>query len=286
MSNEKSGTLYVVATPIGNLQDITLRALETLKSVDIVLAEDTRHAGQLLKHFMIQKPLVSLHAFNEDERIQPIIEQIKAGQSMALVSDAGTPLISDPGFLLVKMLREAGLSVVPIPGPSALIAALSVAGLPTDKFIFEGFLPAKNEARRQRLQALVKETRTLIFYEAPHRLMATLQALLTVFGEERKAAIARELTKIHESVLLSTLPQLIAHFECAEEERRGEIVLLIAGALEEDHSTQRLLTADEVLTVLLAELPLKKAVLCAMQLTGERKNVLYDMALTKKSLNN
>ena len=195
MQNQKKGTLYVVATPIGNLQDMTLRAIDVLKKVDKIAAEDTRHSAPLLKHFSISKPTLSLHDFNERERSQRIIADLLAGEEIALISDAGTPLISDPGYRLVKEAKAAGIAVVAIPGACAAIAALSVAGLASDRFIFEGFLPAKQEARCNRLREMLHETRTLIFYEAPHRLLQALQSMVEVFGPERQATVARELTK-------------------------------------------------------------------------------------------
>ena len=201
MQKDGIGTLYVVATPIGNLDDLTFRAAATLKQVDRIAAEDTRHSGALLKHYSIAKPMVSLHNFNEKERLQSILGYLAEGESIALISDAGTPLISDPGFHLVNAVRAAGHKVVPVPGACAAIAALSAAGLPTDKFSFEGFLPAKAEARRQQLKSLLSETRTLVFYEAPHRLLDALQSMVDVFGGDRLAVVARELTKHYESFL-------------------------------------------------------------------------------------
>jgi 16S rRNA (cytidine1402-2'-O)-methyltransferase len=279
--SEKTGTLYVVATPIGNLQDITLRAIEVLKKVDRIAAEDTRHAAPLLKHFFINKPSISMHEFNERDRLAIILDYLHDGESVALISDAGTPLISDPGFHLVREAKARGIEVVPIPGPCAAIAALSVAGLPTDKFTFEGFLPAKQESRRNRLTSLLHETRTMIFYEAPHRLLSVLQTMVDVFGSERKAVVARELTKIHESVLASTLPELVKRFESHQDEQRGEIVILING-VDEAATESKEVIPENVLDILLEELPLKQAAALASKITGERKNILYEMALTKK----
>lgn len=282
MQNEKMGTgiLYVVATPIGNLQDMTLRAIEVLKSVDRIVAEDTRHSAPLLKHFSIIKPSISMHEFNERERHKVLMEYLQQGESIALISDAGTPLISDPGFHLVREAKANGINVVTVPGPCAAIAALSVAGLPTDKFTFEGFLPAKTEARRNRLAALLHENRTMIFYEAPHRVLSSLQTMVEVFGE-RKAVVARELTKIHESVLADTLPRLIKHFESHPNSVRGEFVILIEGVNEEAAESKEVIP-ENVLDILLEELPLKQAASLASKITGERKNVLYEMALAKK----
>ncbi len=281
MQKDRMGTLYVVATPIGNLDDLTFRAVATLKQVDRIAAEDTRHSGALLKHYSIAKPMVSLHNFNEKERLQSILEFLAAGESIALISDAGTPLISDPGFHLVKAVREAGYKVVPVPGACAAIAALSASGLPTDKFSFEGFLPPKAEARRQQLKSLLNETRTLVFYEAPHRLLETLQSLCEVFGADRQAVVARELTKHYESFLHQPLSALLAYYETHADECRGEIVILISGA---DISTDDETTAAlPTLTILLEELPLKQAVALTAKITGARKNELYEKALTMKN---
>jgi 16S rRNA (cytidine1402-2'-O)-methyltransferase len=282
MQNEKLGSLYVVATPIGNLQDITLRAIEILKKVDRIAAEDTRHSAPLLKHFSITKPSLSMHEFNERERLKIIMEYLQQGESIALISDAGTPLISDPGFHLVREAKRQGINVVTIPGPCAVIAALSVAGLPTDKFTFEGFLPAKPEARRNRLTNLLHEARTMIFYEAPHRLASVLQTMLEVFGSDRKAVVARELTKIHESVLADDLAGLNRYFDSHPQAVKGEIVILIEGINEEESESKEVIP-EKVLDILLEELPLKQAATLASKITGERKNVLYEMALAKKS---
>lgn len=281
MNDEKIGTLFVVATPIGNWQDMSLRAVEVLKKVDRIAAEDTRHAGPLLKHFSISKPTLSLHDFNERERLDLILNYLKAGESIALISDAGTPLISDPGFHLVREAKACGMKVVPIPGACAAIAALSVSGLPTDKFIFEGFLPAKDAAKQIRLTQLLHETRTLIFYEAPHRFLATLQAMATIFGADRKAVVARELTKVYEQVLASELQVLINYYNEHTDEQRGEIVLMVAGSDEVMSETKEVMP-DAVLALLLKELPLKQAVSLTSEITGERKNVLYAKALAKQ----
>lgn len=280
-NHEKAGTLYVVATPIGNLNDMTLRAIEVLKTVDKIAAEDTRHAGALLKHFSITTPTLSLHEFNERERFHQIIADLWEGKSIALISDAGTPLISDPGFHLVKEAHEAGIKVVPIPGACAAITALSVSGLATDSFVFDGFLPAKTQSCHHHLLLFRHETRTMIFYEAPHRLLSTLKTMAMVFGDKRKAVVARELTKIHETILTLNLAELMKQFESHPDELRGEIVILVAGADEEERSSKEVIP-EEVLDILLKELPLKQATSLASQITGERKNVLYEMALAKK----
>lgn len=282
MLNEGMGTLYVVATPIGNLQDMTLRAIEVLKKVDRIAAEDVRHSTPLLKHFLINKPTFSLHEFNERERVTLIVTHLQKGESIALISDAGTPLISDPGFHLVREAKAAGIKVEPVPGPCAAIAALSASGLPTDKFSFEGFLPAKEEGRRHRLASLLNETGTLIFYEAPHRLLASLQSMAHIFGSKRQAVVARELTKIYESFISGNFTELVQYYETHADELRGEIVILVAGGDETERKVAEVLP-ERVLDILLEELPLKQAAGLASKITGERKNLLYEMALAKKA---
>ena len=274
----ESGALYVVATPIGNLEDISARALRVLREVDCIAAEDTRHTGRLLRHFDIDKPLFSLHEHNERGRLEQIVARLRKGQSVALVSDAGTPLISDPGFPLVRELRRQGLPVIPIPGPSSLLAALSVAGLPTDRFVFEGFLPAKTAARRERLRALAREERTLVFFEASHRIAETLADLAAEFGGERPAVIARELTKRFEEIQGAPIGDLVMWLEVDVNRQRGEFVLVVQGAVaasEADTPENR-----RLLAALLSELPVSRAVVAAAKLTGLRKKPLYDVALT------
>ncbi|HEU5281647.1 MAG TPA: 16S rRNA (cytidine(1402)-2'-O)-methyltransferase [Gammaproteobacteria bacterium] len=279
MKNDGLSTLYVVATPIGNLDDLSQRAIAVLQQVDKIAAEDTRHSASLLKHYLIKKPMLSLHNFNERERVSAILEALAAGESIALISDAGTPLISDPGYHLVRAVRAAHFKVVPIPGACAAIAALSAAGLPTDKFIFEGFLPAKTEAKRQQLLGLVKEPRTLVFYEAPHRLLPTLQTMVEVFSGEREVVVARELTKLYESILQLPLNDMLAYYEAHPEQCKGEVVIMLAGAKEAATDQAAL---ERILTVLLANLPLKQAASVAAELTGERKNEVYAFALRLK----
>lgn len=275
------GTLYVVATPMGNLQDMTFRAVEVLKKVDKIAAEDTRHSAPLLKHFGINKPILSMHEFNERERLSIVIDYLEAGESVALISDAGTPLISDPGYHLVREAKSRDLPVVPVPGACAAITALCASGLPTDKFTFEGFLPAKNEARQNRLQQLLHEQRTMIFYEAPHRLLASLESMVNVFGSERLGVVARELTKLHESVITESLSTLADYYRQHEDKQRGECVILVEG-IEEEASESKEVTPEKVLDILLEELPVKQAAALASKITGERKNILYNMALEKK----
>ena len=226
MSEPTHTDLYLVPTPIGNLKDITLRAIEVLKSVDVVLAEDTRTTGKLLKHLQIQRPLQSYHIFNEHKSIERLLERMKQGEQMALVSDAGTPGISDPGFLLVRAVRDAGLTVNCLPGPTAFVPALVNSGLPADRFVFEGFLPHK-KGRKTRIENLVEESRTMIFYESPHRLMKSLEQFSVAFGEERMACVSRELTKIYEENVRGTLKELITYYQ--EHPIKGEIVLTVAG---------------------------------------------------------
>jgi len=280
-SNKTAGALYVVATPIGNLLDITRRALEILQSVSLVAAEDTRHSRKLLAHYGIGTPMLSLHEHNERTVTAGLLGRLEAGSDIALVSDAGTPLISDPGFHLVRSVRQAGLRVVPVPGPSALTAALSVAGLPTDRFIFEGFLPAKQAARRQRLQELQDATATLVFYESSHRILTSLGDMLALFGAGREATLARELTKTFETIRQASLAELHAWVAADSDQQKGEFVVLVHGAAkpavaEIDAATERLLT------LLLAELPLRQAASLAAQISGIGKNVLYEHALRLK----
>jgi 16S rRNA (cytidine1402-2'-O)-methyltransferase len=276
MVAETPGTLYVVATPIGNLDDISQRALKILAAVDAIAAEDTRHSGRLLAHFGIGTAMVPLHEHNERAASAQILQRLASGQSVALVSDAGTPLISDPGFQLVRACRQAGFAVVAIPGPNALIAALSVAGLPTDRFRFEGFLPRKPPARRALLGRLLADTATLAFYESSHRILETLRDLVEVFGGARRAVLARELTKLHETVLALPLGELLRRVEEDQDQRRGEIVLLVAGS---DALTGEIGELDRVLAVLLEEVGVKQAAHLAARLTGTKRNRAYQRAL-------
>lgn len=276
----KAGTLYVVATPIGNLGDMTPRAVDVLKAVGHIAAEDTRHSGTLLRHFGINTPMIALHDHNERQRAALLIERLQAGEDLALISDAGTPLISDPGYHLVRQTRAAGVKIVPIPGTSALIAALSVSGLPTDRFCFEGFLPAKSGARTARLEQLKREPRTLAFYEAPHRIEDMLQDAVAVLGSEREAVLARELTKTWETLLAMPLGELLARVKSDSDQQRGEIVLLIAGAEAGDEAEEE---AQRVALLLAEELPVKQAAALAAKITGARKNALYDFLLKRGS---
>jgi 16S rRNA (cytidine1402-2'-O)-methyltransferase len=284
---KSAGRLYVVATPIGNLGDLSVRAREILQSVSLIAAEDTRHTGVLLKHFGIQTPQVSLHEHNERHRSGGIIERLREGASVALVSDAGTPAINDPGFDLVRTAAAAGCEIVAVPGPCAAIAALSIGGLPTDRFCFEGFLPARGAARRKRLQSLAAEVRTLVLYEAPHRAREALEDCAAVFGAERNAAVAREITKLHETTYRGSLRELLERAGSDADFSRGEIVILIAGAPqapadEEGGADGHGGALDRVLKILLAELPLRQAAHLAAQITEARGNEAYKRALQLK----
>jgi 16S rRNA (cytidine1402-2'-O)-methyltransferase len=279
------GRLYVVATPIGNLGDLSPRACAVLSDCALIAAEDTRHTGILLKHFGIGTPQISLHDHNEGMRAIEIIARLREGKSVALVSDAGTPAISDPGFELVRAVAAAGIEIIAIPGPCAAIAALSIGALPTDRFCFEGFLPARGAARRQRLKSLEQESRTLVIYESPHRVRETLGDCVAAFGETRAATVVREATKLHETTYRGSLLELSNKSQSDADFSRGEIVLLIGGAPQlpaSDADSQATAELDKVLTALLAELPLKQAARLAAQITGARDNEAYKRALFLK----
>ena len=273
----ESGVLYVVATPIGNLSDLSERAIAVLTEVDLIACEDTRHTQKLLQHLGVRKVLMSVHDHNERDRIQQVAEHLTAGRSMALVSDAGTPLISDPGYPLVEALRAMNHKVVPVPGPSALITALSAAGLPTDRFVFEGFLPHKAGGRRERLAPLANETATVVFYESKHRIIETLTLMAEAFGEQRQACVARELTKTFETFYQGTLAELIDALQADEHQTKGEFVVMVAG--NPAPATATAFDTDKLFRLLLAELPPKKAAAILADLTGENKKALYQQAL-------
>ncbi len=285
-THEKMGTLYIVATPIGNLGDITQRALETLKMADRICAEDTRNTRKLLTHFGIQGDLQALHDHNERHKVDAVKGWLDAGEQIALVSDAGTPLISDPGYHLVSELGELGYNIVPIPGVSAIITALSIAGLPTDRFTFEGFLPAKNVGRNKALQANLKEPRTQVYYESSHRIAVTVDALFEIYGAERKVVLARELTKMFEEVYrgdLSGLQQWIREDATPQKvHQKGEFVLMIAGHIDESESDEINSSTEELLKILVDELPVKQAASLASKITGRKKNELYKQAMSLK----
>jgi len=273
-----TGILYVVATPIGNLDDISARAIQVLGRVARIAAEDTRHSARLLQHLGINTHLVAVHDHNEAGKTQHLISQLLAGEDLALISDAGTPLISDPGYRLVAAAHEAKIQVVPVVGACAAIAALSAAGLPSDRFSFEGFLSAKTTARQVQLQALVHETRTLIFYEAPHRILECVQDMRAIFGEQRRVVLARELTKTFETIKQMTLAELCDFVEADTNQQRGEIVLVVEGA-PADSALAAQQEVDNLLLKLLKYLPVKASAQLAAELTGHKKNALYDRAL-------
>jgi 16S rRNA (cytidine1402-2'-O)-methyltransferase len=278
----ESGTLYVVATPIGNLGDITHRALEVLAGVDRICAEDTRNSKKLLTHFGIQKPLVALHDHNERDRLQQLTEFLQAGESLALISDAGTPLISDPGYHLVQHLREAGLKVVPLPGACAIIAALSVAGLPTDRFVFEGFLPAKSSGRKQVFKDRTRQTCTQVYYESSHRIEASVADLCEVIESDRRVVLARELTKLYEELFSGTAAELLAWLQADANHQRGEFVLMVQGALP-TNATQGM-ALEPLLKLLMGELSVKQSAGLAAKITGENKNHCYKLAMSLREL--
>jgi len=274
MSPVSSGCLWVVATPIGHRDDLSARAVETLRGVAVIAAEDTRHSRPLLLHHGVDTPLIALHEHNEREVVDAIVRRLLAGESVALISDAGTPLISDPGFRLVRAARTAGIRCAPVPGACAAIAALSVAGLPSDRFVFEGFLPPKSAARRARLQELAGDTRTLIFYESSHRVAESLTDMQAIFGAEREAVLARELTKLFETVIGEPLAELAARVSSDPDQQRGECVLLVAGCGEEVDA--RLAEGRRVFTVLREELPPAKAAKLAAAISGAPRKLLYE----------
>ena len=269
-----AGRLWVIATPIGNLDDLSPRAAEVLRTVALVAAEDTRHSAPLLARVGSTARTIALHEHNEREQAARIVEAILDGKDVALIADAGTPLISDPGFRLVRAVREAGSIVSPVPGPCAAIAALSVAGLPSDRFVFEGFLPAKSAARRERMQALAAETRTLIFYESSHRIVESLADAVAVFGAAREGVLARELTKLFETVIAAPLGEIAARVDADANQQRGEFVLLVAGAADAD-ADAALVEGRRVFALLRDELPPAKAAKLAAAITGAPRKALY-----------
>jgi 16S rRNA (cytidine1402-2'-O)-methyltransferase len=269
-----------VATPIGNLADMTARAIEVLRAVTLIAAEDTRHSGVLLRHFGINTPCLAYHEHNERQQTEKLIERLRQGDAVALISDAGTPLVSDPGYQLVRAAHAAGVRVIPIPGASAAVAALSVSGLPTDRFVFEGFLPAKSVARRERLLTLRDETRTLLFYEAPHRLIAALEDMAEILGHHREAVLARELTKVYETVRKDYVERLCKWVKEDPNQQKGECAIVVQGAKSSaDHAAS---DRRRILGILLEELPLKQAVGLAARITGEKRNRLYQWAVEMK----
>ena len=273
-----TGTLFIVATPIGNLDDITFRAVETLKSVDLILAEDTRHSQKILNHFDIKTPISAFHDYNEREKCTTVIDKLKQGVSIALISDAGTPLISDPGYVLVSAAKKNSVNVVPIPGPSALIAALSASGVPSDSFSFFGFLPSKQNARIKTLKTFISRPETIIIYESPKRILAALKDMLFVFGEAREVCLAKELTKTFETILTTNIPNLISYIASDPNHQKGEFVLLISssGKKKQLELDQQL---DNLLSVLCSEMGASKAAKLAAKITGIDKKYCYQRAI-------
>ena len=274
-----TGILYIVATPIGNLQDITQRALDTFTQVDLIAAEDTRHSGLLLSHYGIKKPFFALHDHNEQEKAHILVEKLKQGSNIALISDAGTPLISDPGFHLVRQCREAGIRVVPLPGACAAITALCASGIASDRFCFEGFLPAKNKARKDKLENIAEEDRTLIFYESTHRILDTLEDMQSVLGEERYIVLAREITKTWETITGNTIKNLREWLLEDPNRTKGEMVLIVEGKPKSDNNDEISPQAVKALELIAEELPLKKAAAIVAELYGYKKNALYQFGL-------
>ena len=276
-----TGKLYVVATPIGNLKDITLRAIETLKNCDLIAAEYTRRSRQLLNHYQIKTRLASYHDHTGSRDIESLLALLEDGAKISLISDAGTPLISDPGYRIVAMAREKGVVVCPIPGVTALAAGLSVAGLPTDRFVFEGFLPAKEAARCRRLEALATESRTIVFYESPHRLRDSLQAMVDIFGQSRRVFLARELTKRFENHFYGDVASATEWVD--GNNHRGEFVIIVEGCKQDGSSTALEEKALEIVSILQEDLPLKIAIAAAARISGVRRNSLYNLYLAKKN---
>ena len=274
-----TGILYIVATPIGNLQDITHRALDTFAQVDLIAAEDTRHSGLLLSHYGIKKPFFALHDHNEQEKAHILVEKLKQGSNIALISDAGTPLISDPGFHLVRQCREAGIRVVPLPGACAAITALCASGIASDRFCFEGFLPAKSKARKDKLENIAEEDRTLIFYESTHRILDTLEDMQSVLGEERYIVLAREITKTWETITGNMIKNLREWLLEDPNRTKGEMVLIVEGKPKSDNNDKISSQAVKALELIAEELPLKKAAAIVAELYGYKKNALYQFGL-------
>lgn len=270
--------LYIVATPIGNLADISERAIDILKQVNLIAAEDTRHSKTLLERYGINTKVCAYHEHNEDKVTQQLIEQIKSGESIALISDAGTPLINDPGYKLVAMAHDNQVQVVPIPGPSAIITALSASGLPTHKFIFEGYLPAKSDARKTRLNELQNESRTLVFYEAPHRIVESLKIMQEIFGADRRVTIARELTKQYEQIVRASMAVINEKLENEEIRIKGEFVIIVEGAEKISISDEEVLRINQILS---EKLPPKEAAGLTAKITGKKKNEVYKLALNE-----
>lgn len=279
----KPGVLYVVPTPIGNLADMVPRALTVLQTADVIAAEDTRHSGKLMQHFQISTPMVAYHDFSSEQRCQELLQRLEGGQTVALISDAGTPLISDPGYRLVALARQQGITVIPVPGACAAIAALSASGLPSDRFTFEGFPPAKSGARKEFFAQQRENPRTLIFYESPHRIVASLTDMVEVFGTERRLVMAREISKTFETFLSGTTASVLVSVTVDANQQKGEIVLLVEGfrQVELDGPGEE---ARRVMQILLdADLPVKQAAALAASISGDKKNRLYDWAVSQRA---
>ena len=276
--SDNSGVLYVIATPIGNLQDISDRAKQVFREVDLILAEDTRHSRKLLDHLLIDTPMQPYHDHNEQTVIPSVLEMLRRGSKLALISDAGTPLICDPGFRLVKTASEHGIQVIPIPGPAAFLTALSVSGVATDKFIFEGFLSTKSTARRKRLRELTPETRTMIFYEAPHRILQILEEMRDIFGSDRVVCVCRELTKKFETIYRDTCGKILERLAGNPMQQKGEFVIILQGSDQKDrHATVEMTRIMQIL--LKHEISVKAASGIVAEITGARKNEIYELAL-------
>jgi 16S rRNA (cytidine1402-2'-O)-methyltransferase len=280
MSDTDYGVLYVVATPIGNLGDISQRALDVLERVDTIAAEDTRHSAKLLQHFGVSTPLIAYHEYSNEQRLQKIVTLLLSGQSVALISDAGTPLISDPGYELVNVARDNGIAVQTVPGSCALIAALSISGLPCHQFVFEGFLPAKSSSRCQAFAPLLDESRTVVFYESPHRIVNSLKDLSAVLGRQREVVLARELTKTYETVLSGTVESLLETIQEDTNQQRGEFVVLVKG-IDKVEIEKGVVSSEAkaLMTILLEHTPVKTASAIAAKVTGIKKRDLYQWAL-------
>ena len=282
MSNlAQKGTLYIVATPIGNLSDLSERAKTILASVDLIAAEDTRHTKKLLQHLAINRPLLALHEHNEDAKSELVADRLMSGEAVALVSDAGTPLISDPGFPLVRECHQRSIPVSPIPGPSALIAGLSASGLATDEFHFLGFVPRKSSARRELFATRSQMTSTWVFYESSHRIVESLRDLAAILGDFRRVVLARELTKLHETIISAPLSELIDRVISDENQQKGEFVVIVEGAAQLEES-EDFLEVDRILRILMADLPLKQASSLVAEITGVKKNIVYQRGLALK----
>lgn len=281
-SDEARGALYIVATPIGNLEDFSARAINTLKKVEYIAAEDTRHTKRLLNHFDIETRLFSLHDHNERDKASYIAELLSQGLSVAMVSDAGTPLISDPGYHVVSHLRNEGFTVVPVPGPSALIAALCASGLPTDQFYFAGFLPAKTKSRKDVMSSWKKQSGTVVFYESTHRIVESMKDVAEVFGQTAKLVLAREITKTFETFLSGSAEEILQRFSEDANQLKGEFVVMLDHREESDRESEEL-ESRRILSILLEDLPVKHAAQLAAKITGQKKNALYQIALEMQS---